>query len=320
MLNLDYKFEKFIENIKLSDTKLESIRSGRDTIRNKIKMNFLEGDKPQPKFHMQGSYRMGTMIQTLPDIEYDIDDGIYLQNFKGKRKDEWSSVELIHKEIYEIVNNHTNTVENINPCVRVTYSKNYHIDLPIYIIEDDVAYLAYLGKGWVESDPKALRDWFLAKVSEDGETLRSIVKIIKAWKDSLNYESKIIDFCGLAITILVASHYVENESMTGALLLTLTEIIKELEKDCVCYKPVNPIGENLFSNHTYYQKEAIILNLKSFQSEILIARDSDNEKDACDKLKKLFGDRFPSGSKTITNKKFRKTIAPAVINKDGRSA
>ena len=42
-----------------------------------------------------------------------------------------------------------------NTCVRVTYVNDYHIDLPVYIIKDDVVYLAHKKNEWIVSDSKA---------------------------------------------------------------------------------------------------------------------------------------------------------------------
>lgn len=320
MINLDTKFCEFLEEIELPDNKIESLRHGRDAIRNKIKNDFSVKGILQPKFHMQGSYKMGTMIQTLPDIEYDIDDGIYLQHFKDKERFNWDSTKMIHDEFFNILKNHTNNVENKNTCIRVRYAKNFHIDLPIYVIQEDIAYLAHLEKGWIISDPKALYKWFLDKNMENNGNLKDIIKIIKSWKDKLNYDSEIIDLCGLAITILVGKNYLHDESITRALLLTLSEIVNSLEKNCVCYKPVDPKNEDLFVNHTYIQKNDLILELSSFIDKIEEARNSNNEKKACEILKNVFGDRFPAGSENIKNQKFIQTTAPAVLRKDGRSA
>ena len=54
MLNLDTKFYQFIENIKLSESKMDMIRNGRDAIREKIKNSFSDDGKKQPTFRMQG--------------------------------------------------------------------------------------------------------------------------------------------------------------------------------------------------------------------------------------------------------------------------
>ncbi|MEG0408479.1 MAG: hypothetical protein RR623_06350 [Bacilli bacterium] len=318
MLNLDSKFLEFLENIELSDSKVRDLRKGRDAIRERISSSFV--DEIKPRFRMQGSFAMKTTVQTLNDIEYDLDDGVYLQNFSDKEIYEWESVQTVHNRIFNAVKDHTDDVEDKNPCVRVTYSKNYHIDLPVYIVKDDVAYLAHLTKGWTISDPKALKEWFFERVSENDESLRDIVKLIKAWKDKLNYETEIIDFCGLAITILVGKNYLYNANLADAFLLTLTEIINELNRNCVCFKPVTPTDEDLFSGHSYQQKQELVSRLTNLKSSIEEARNSDNEKIACEKLKLVFGDRFPSGSDQIKNQKFVRTTSQAVLNKDGKSA
>lgn len=319
MLDLDVKLNEFLEKIELSESKIEKIRQGRDAIRNKIKSAYSEFGIKQPKFHIQGSYKMGTMIQTLPDIEYDIDDGVYLQNFKNLSKDDWDSVDEVHSTIYEILKNHTDDVEDKNPCVRVTYAKNYHIDLPIYIMNNDIAFLAHLENGWMESDPKALREWFINKIRDNGEDLRSVVKLTKAWKDYLNYDKEVIDFCGLAITILLSQNYIDNGLLIDSFILSLKEVLLELETNFECVKPVAP-NDDLFGNHSKKQKASIISEIGKLKDKLIEATNSINEKEACDVLKGVFGERFPSGRENITNQKFVKTKAPEIINSDARSA
>lgn len=320
MLNLDMKFYDFLEEIELSKSKREDLKKGRDAIREKVRSNFKADEILVPKFRMQGSYSMGTMVQALTDFEYDIDDGIYLQHETSDNIEEWEKTSDIHNKIFEIVKNHTNTVEDKNPCVRVTYAKNYHIDLPIYILKDDIAYLAHLKKGWIESDPKALKEWYVNKVKEKGEQLRENTRIIKAWKDFQISKNIDLDFCGLAISILIGNNYVDDISIVSSLCLTIEKISKILDQNYNCYKPVNPKDEDLFSTHNQTMQNRIKRMILELSDEIRKSLEMENEKLACEKLKEVFGPRFPSGSDKITNQKYIKTKAPAVLNEDARSA
>lgn len=138
MLNLDIKFQEFLENINLTDGKVKELRTGRDAIRKKIKDAFLEKGIMQPKFRMQGSFSMGTIIQTLPDIEYDLDDGVYLQHFNNSEKSQWDSPQVVHDLIFDIVSSHTYIVEDKKPCIRVTYANSYHIGISLDSLADQI--------------------------------------------------------------------------------------------------------------------------------------------------------------------------------------
>ncbi len=69
-------------------------------------------------------------------------------------------------------------------------------------MQDDVAYLAHKTKGWIVSDPKAFKDWFIKKVQDNDEQLRRVVKYMKAWK-----EYKEVPLKGIGITILAANNF-----------------------------------------------------------------------------------------------------------------
>lgn len=106
-------------------------------------------------------------------------------------------------------------------CVRVRIDSEAHIDLALYAIPDsefvqlaeasarailakgvamtvddielaDLVYkslpedrimLALRGKGWKESDPRRLEDWFLSAVKEHGQVVRRVSRYIKGWRD-----------------------------------------------------------------------------------------------------------------------------------------
>lgn len=104
-------------------------------------------------------------------------------------------------------------------CVRIEISKFAHIDVPLYAIPDvefatltkaatqlhgymslgeamvraerdawtalpkNTVLLANRDGGWMESDPRLVKDWFLAQVMARGEQLRRVVRYLKAFRD-----------------------------------------------------------------------------------------------------------------------------------------
>ena len=106
-------------------------------------------------------------------------------------------------------------------CVRVHIGVDAHIDLALYAIPDDKftglaeasargnfprtipslesemflaeaiykqlpqdqIMLAHREKGWIESDPRQLEDWFVNAVNEHGEVLRRVCRYLKGWRD-----------------------------------------------------------------------------------------------------------------------------------------
>lgn len=316
MANLNKLFSNFEEEISLKSKKKENLKKGRDALREKIRNSFKEKERSTPKFCGQGSYMMKTTVNPI-DGEYDIDDGVYLQGYSDKDIEEWPTTSTVHRWIKDAVDGHTSTPpKDKNTCVRVIYVDDYHIDLPSYIVKDDVCYLAHKRDGWTESDPRAFTKWFVDKVQENGEQVRSLVKYLKAWKD---YND--VDLKGIAVTILVCENYYSYENRDDlALLGTVTEIINSLENEFTCKKPVIPY-EDLFEEIDEVNQNRLLESLKSLKTEIQNAVDKEDEAEASDIMIKVFGDRFPKGSSAKKEESnYAKSEAPSIIKNDGRSA
>jgi len=75
-------FQRYHDTIKLSVSKKEFLKKGKNALRNRIKNYFKNTLKVKsPKFWSQGSYALRTIVNPI-DGEYDIDDGVYLQNIE----------------------------------------------------------------------------------------------------------------------------------------------------------------------------------------------------------------------------------------------
>ena len=77
-----------------------------------------------------------------------MDDGVYLQGYDDVDQDDWPTPSTVHKWVKDAVEDRTKLSPiDKDTCIRVCYSAGYHIDLPIYIVKDDVAYLATKKEG-----------------------------------------------------------------------------------------------------------------------------------------------------------------------------
>lgn len=318
MANLNKLFSDFNDKITLTTAKSNSLKTSRDALRNDIKNWFRAKEKPQPNFCWQGSYAMKTLINPLDDKEYDIDDGVYIQGYDDKEMDDWISPDTVHSWIKDAVKDRTQAnVIDKNTCVRVPYAAGYHIDLPIYIYKDETVYLAHKSNGWIESDPKSFKDWFIEKLSEPayGEQLRSVVKYLKAWRDY-----KDIPLKGIEITILATNSFDKYDNRDDkSLRNTVKDIIDTLESNFECVKPVIP-GENLFEDVSESKKTSIISGFKTLKENLDKAIDESDEKKASEYLQKSFGDRFPTGKTTSNKATYAASMMLGVLKHDGRSA
>ena len=77
MANSHSLFQQFNSNISIGSSKKEKMKNSKDKLRERIRKYF-KNNHPEyePKFYIQGSYKMKTAIRTKDDI-CDLDDGVY---------------------------------------------------------------------------------------------------------------------------------------------------------------------------------------------------------------------------------------------------
>ena len=262
---------------------------------------------------------MKTTVNPIGSNEYDIDDGVYLTGYSDKEIEEWPAPSTVHGWIVSAVEGHTKSAPvDKATCVRVVYAAGYHIDYPIYIVKENVAYLAHKDQGWIESDPKAFKDWFVQKVKENDEQLRRLVKYLKAWK-----EYKKVPLKGIEITILATDNFECYEGRDDkSLKNTVGNIISFLEDTYECRKPVTP-KEDLFEGHSETKKSSIKNKLSSLKKDLEQAIDEEDPFTASEYVIGQVGERFPEGEKLESKREdsiFERTQAPGVLRNNGRSA
>lgn len=321
MADLHDLYTKFDEKITLTAAKKESLRTGRNALREKIKDAFAAQDRRQPKFRMQGSFAMHTTVNPIGDNEYDLDDGVYLQGYEELDREDWPSPKDTHQWLVDAVDGHTKSdPEDKTSCVRVRYEADYHIDFPVYIIQDGTCFLASTKEGWTESDPKAFTDWFVTDhVVNDprryGEQLRRTVRYLKAWRDYCG-----VDLESIVLTILATEHfsvYAGRDDL--AVRNTLENIYNALCADFSCKKPVTP-GDELLSDRSEDEQQAILDALKSYLDAAKSAQEETDEKKASELLRTVYGTRFPLGETAPCSSDYAATAKPGVIGNDSRSA
>lgn len=308
-MNLQKEFKKFEENISVPKSKEDKLKSGRDSIRRKIKSEFKDRDRSEPKFHMQGSFAMRTMIKEV-ESKYDIDDGVYIQGHEDNNQEEWPEPSTVHKWIYDAVENQT-SIKPIskNTCIRVDYKEDYHIDLPIYILTEDKAYLAHKSKGWTYSDPKKFTEWFRDKNKDTDNQLRRVIKYLKQWRNHKN-----IDLKGIEITILAGDNFAEVEDNDlKSLAGTVADINMKLNNNFVCYRPVEPTYEDLFKDISNTRKNSILNGFNSLYTKLDDAINKDSEKEVSEIMIDIFGNKFPLAQDKEENKV---TEAPFIVKRD----
>ena len=106
MANTHDQFIAFNDEIMVTDTQKKTLQTNREAIREKIRKYYLENypDDVQPKFNMQGSYAMHTILNPIRDTDgsgtYDLDDGVY---FLSDDENDRLTVEEYHKRIFNAI-------------------------------------------------------------------------------------------------------------------------------------------------------------------------------------------------------------------------
>ncbi|CEN46668.1 conserved hypothetical protein [Capnocytophaga canis] len=337
MADLHSTFLDFDDIIRLKQSKKESLRKSRNSIRDDIRDYFEKNrDKHSVNFKGQGSFMMNTTIQPLSN-EYDLDDGVYIF---GKEEDR-PTPKTAHNWVYEAVKNRTSTEPiDKNTCVRVIYKEDYHIDLPIYYmleksddeysLDTEIPKLAHLSKGWIESDPYAFKKWF-DEQAKGKPQLKRIVRYLKAWSDKKNNDNSSLRFpSGMIFTILASNNFVADERDDISLLETLKAIQKQIDDNrfswsanYACYRPTPNKDENLLDKYSADSTKNTFLDaLDSFIKSGEQAINLTDKKDACAKWQRHLGNRFPCNAiKEENHSSTAKTFSsPDQIKYDNKSA
>lgn len=237
MANTHNHFLKFEQNISLTPAKKFKLISSRKALQDRIVNYFrMYTNLPVPKFYIQGSYKMKTMI-LAKDGTYDVDLGIYFLTNPNV------TAFTVQNYVAAAVKGHTYAgAEHREKCIRVKYSGDFDIDLPVYYktIYDTNPSLATKTL-WQKSDPKELCDWFerQRRLKDKGGQLLRLIKFFKVWGNARTRKMP----SGIAFTVWVANNYVPNERDDIAFYETAKKIKSSLYWGVSCINPATPFDD-----------------------------------------------------------------------------
>ena len=206
---------------------------------------------------LQGSYKFRTQVRPCAlGVEFDIDLGVYYE-WAGAPGDgvhephELKALVQVALEEY-LADDENDAIEVVHPkerCCRIRFEGDFHIDVPCYHLDSDAdaRALATETKGWEESDPKAIYEWF-KKCQDDvpRKRLRRVVRYLKTWaglqiKDEKERPSSIL------WTVLAADAFDElEENVTDdddTLEQVSTLIADRLDGEAVVENPANTVED-----------------------------------------------------------------------------
>ncbi len=321
MANIQTQFEKFHEAIRTDYETNEELREKRDIILEKIEASLSSAKRPSFVRIMQGSYIMRTGVMPVGDKEYDIDVGL-----KFKLKDSDYTAGIVRNWVLEAVKNHTNDVKAKGPCVRVTYSAGYHVDLVSYAWwtdgnDTDQFRLAHETKGWIAADPPKLlghvddaqANFANSEGGSQTSQLRRVVRYLKRWDDVQQPDESEAKPSGLAFTLFCIDHLVKTTGWDGkpddrTAILNLATFAS-IQARLRAQKP-SPEYEDVFAKLNDVDMKALIERFGRMKTALAAAGNEIDPTKACGLLVPIFGDAFPVPPPDQTGKK---TQAPAII-------
>lgn len=315
--------DSYLSKISLSDSRIEQLLKSSNALREKIREYLKEKKVVNPRFYRQGSYIHRTLVRPLNE-DYDLDDGVYL-DLSGFS--DTPSPGTIHNWIYSAVEDHTQTPPtDKDACVRANFQGGFHIDLPSYLVMKNTTsgseeyHLARKTKGWEQSDPRAMTNWFSKMVDIHSEQLRRVVKYAKAWIDyrETNGSFKLLN--GLTITILISEQFRSDTRDDIALLTTLNSIKDRLAVSDDIWKPYQPT-ENLANGISVAEKTQFMSEINLLCSNGQLAIEADKRKAGSLLWREILGERFPIiDDENNTAKPAHVLGAVAILERDNRSA
>ncbi|APD84804.1 hypothetical protein BM527_01130 [Alteromonas sp. Mex14] len=199
-------------------------------------------------YWIQGSFKNHTVIRPVRvKEEFDIDVGIYLfADAESIGLDAKTAKSALRKVLASYCQRHEEAIleEPKSNCERVRFPERFHIDLPLYYVNEtsEKYRLATESNGWIDSDPKSLQSWFDDRAGHlsDAEKarLRRVIKALKTWVCL-----KKVKLPSIAISCFVACNYKTYSSEEDALWSLADSITSHLIDGGVVLSPRN--GDDL---------------------------------------------------------------------------
>lgn len=288
----------------------------------------------RPRFRTQGSWVYDTLnrpAQTGQQI--DLDDGMYVPMSIVEGHPTVASaglyrvVELILEKLCEVEGWSLDTSKNI--CVRVIIDREAHVDINIYAVPDDQLgriekramakaltedaafseetlqelrlesdqiYVAHRRKGWEQSDPLELEDWFKDAVARHSKwtDVTRIVRYVKAWRDQ-KWVSSSLSSLSLMVCVVEAldeanSPPTPNRDDDGLLVVARalpSKLASTIFNPVLDDKVLN--GDWSLTDHNAYELAA-----RGLRDEMAAALEAETTAGGVvARIRKLFGPRVP---------------------------
>lgn len=245
--------ETLFTRISLTNEQLQDAREKKDRLLELVKPELSSSLGVQVKHWLQGSYKNHTLIRPVrKGDEFDIDVGLYvLCNAEEEGLSAFDIKRLNRNVLNWYVSNRPEAKleDSKTSCERLSYPASFHIDIPIYYYDanSDNCKLATQDDKWIDSDPKALQDWFNRETaylsSNYLSQLRRIIQYLKVWTAIKSKQDKVY-IPSIAITVLVVNKFSWSDDDDDAFISTSIEVMEYIIHNDTLDNPVQ--GGDLF--------------------------------------------------------------------------
>lgn len=289
-----------------------------------------------PKFRTQGSWAYDTLNRPAQRCQQlDLDEGMYVpMSIVGPNPAVASSaLFLITERILEALCRAEGWTLDVSKsiCIRIQIDAETHLDLNIYAIPDqkmvlvekamnatasrtmdsasllagprdlrldrDEIYVAHRRKGWEQSDPLELEEWFVNAAARHASwtDLKRITRYLKAWRDQ-RWETCSLSSIVLMVCAVEALDEANTPPVPGrdddGLLVVVRALANKLGEDIE-----NPVveGRSLNDHWAPTDRNHLQLSARAFREELDTALN--NEASAggvLGRILRLFGPRVPN--------------------------
>jgi len=304
MANCNKLFSDYNLKITPSSDEMKKMKNSRESLQGKITAKLREKLNQPPTYYTQGSgAKEFKTIIIKEDGTYDSDRGVFLP----KKPD--VSAETVQRYVYDAVKDQTHDgAEHRKKCVRVLYKCAYNIDFPVYyeVKDEDYAYMAVKGDGWIKDDPWHMVKWLAKHKDKDGQLVR-VIKYMKAWASKVSFKMP----SGIALAVWGAENFIAvSDRDDKSLYETLNGINEKIKISLTCNSPVEPY-DDLLSKLSEEQKDKFKNELANFVADAKRAIDESNQLKSSEIWRKYLGDRFPLGADEDVDTKARALFASA---------
>jgi len=297
-MTISEMFSEFISNLTISNTDIISQRYGEITA--VLNKQFRDTESKTANTLQVGSFGRKTAIDGISDL-----DMLYIMPKTSwvDYNDDNGSQRILNKVRDAILSRYPNTEIKVNKCVVSATYTDFHIEIQPVFEQDDknYKYPDTYDKCWKITKPREEINAITDMDSYKNGNLRNLCKMVRAWKNKYGLEMGGLLIDTLVYNFIMQTQEYDNKSYNYYDLLSrdFFKYLSEESKKKFYYA--------LGSNQQVKIKQPFQAKAKKSYNLCLEAIESEKQKNANEKWKKIYGRPFPINKDTTMTESFNAT-------------